>query len=186
MKTGFKTHCETTSEQIRQDLGLPYFSTLPARQLAKRIGVPIFTPAQIPELSSQSLEALKNTNDAWSAVTFYVAGDAYVIFNDDHSPARQESDLMHEMAHIICKHPPSRITSLGGITFRDFNTVQEEEAKWMGATLQIPRRGLMWALYRRMTIEAIAAHFGASEQLVRYRQNTTGALAQLVRTKAKF
>jgi Zn-dependent peptidase ImmA (M78 family) len=88
---------------------------------------------------------------------------------------------MHELAHVICKHTTIKLISKSGITFREFDEDQEAEARWMGAALQVPRRGLMWALYRGMTLEMIAEHFGASPQLVRYRQNVTGAKIQLVR-----
>jgi hypothetical protein len=37
--------------------------------------------------------------------------------------------------------------------------------------LQIPRRGLLWAVQKKMTINRIALHFNASEDMVKFRIN---------------
>ena len=90
---------------------------------------------------------------------------------------------MHEIAHIICKHaaPNSGINGF----LRSYDEAQEEEARYMGGCLQIPREGLLWALRRRMTKEQIAKHFLSSVDLVRYRQNVTGADKQIARERAR-
>lgn len=45
---------------------------------------------------------------------------------------------------------------------------------YLGGCLQIPRRGLLWAIQRQMTQTEIAVHFHASEEMVRFRSNVTG------------
>ena len=91
---------------------------------------------------------------------------------------------MHETAHILCAHPPAKIARIGGCSFRTYDPTHEGEAEWLGGCLQITREGLLWAIYQGMNNEDIAAHFGASLDMVRFRRNTTGVDAQIVRARA--
>jgi hypothetical protein len=52
---------------------------------------------------------------------------------------------------------------------------QEDEANWLAWAILLPREALVSALSRGMSIEAIAAHFGVSVTLVRFRAQKTGA-----------
>ena len=79
---------------------------------------------------------------------------------------------MHELAHLILVHPLERIYFAPDGTFgRDFNSVVETEAAYLGSCLQIPRRGLLWAVQKKKSNEEIAQHFGASIEMVCWRQN---------------
>jgi len=108
------------------------------------------------------------------------AGNRIIIHNQYHSIARQQSDIMHELAHIICKHERAQTTYDFPIPMgmRDFNEEQEEEAKCLGATLQIARPGLLWAKKKNMQTDEIASYFTASTDMVNYRMNTTGVFKQ--------
>ncbi|WP_461137388.1 ImmA/IrrE family metallo-endopeptidase, partial [Spirosoma terrae] len=51
----------------------------------------------------------------------------------------------------------------------------EQEAFYLGATLQLPRVALSWAVHgEQMTVEEIAKKFVASRQMVQYRINVMG------------
>lgn len=52
--------------------------------------------------------------------------------------------------------------------------IDEDEATYLGGCLQIPRRGLLWAVQQKMVLPRIATHFGASEEMVCFRSNMTG------------
>ena len=90
---------------------------------------------------------------------------------------------MHEAAHILRNHPPARIVSVGGCSFRTYSPEDEKEAEWLGGCLQITRDGLLWAIRKGMTNESIAAHFGASSEMVRFRRNTSGVDTQIARLR---
>lgn len=42
--------------------------------------------------------------DKWPALIFIKNDRRYIIHNPTHSPARQESKLMHELTHATCNH----------------------------------------------------------------------------------
>lgn len=183
MRRGFKSQAEDIACKLRAELGLRSESPLPAKELLAHLEVLVIHPRDVPGLRAEVIhEMLNGSSDYWSGVTIYDPwGKPFIIHNSSHAPTRQESDLMHEAAHILCKHPPGKIVRIGELSLRSYNEDHEEEAKWLGGCLQITRRGLLWAIGRDMTIEEIADHFGASQALARYRRNVTGADTQITR-----
>lgn len=183
MRRGFKTWAEEQATAFRLELGIRPDAPLPAERLAERLGACLLTPAEIPGMTPDLLEALLTRDTSgWSAVTVEFGDLPIVIYNVSHSLARQESDLMHEMSHIICKHPAMRMVKIAGLQMREYSEVQEEEATWLGGCLHLPRAALWNALRRGLTTAAIMERFNASEEMVRYRRNMTGVNVQLART----
>ncbi len=99
-----------------------------------------------------------------------------IIYNPFHSTARQQSDMMHELAHIICKHErkADEYDSELPVGLREYDKEKEEEAKCLGSTLQLSTPCLLWANKRSMSVEEIAEYFNASKDMVIYRRNMTG------------
>ena len=87
---------------------------------------------------------------------------------------------MHELAHVILGHnipdDLAQLCLIFGLHY--FNQKQEQEAKYLGACLQITRPGLQWALKRGFSEDQISDYFNASLDMVRYRLNITGVLIQ--------
>src|SRR5687767_8810768 len=105
---GFQTNCERLSLKFRKDTGLNLFEPLPARFLAEKLGVEVVTPAKIQGLSDEDKQILSGRGSReWSAVTIDLAGAQMIIHNDEHTAERQESNIMHEIAHIVCNHKVS-------------------------------------------------------------------------------
>ncbi|MGE0135846.1 MAG: ImmA/IrrE family metallo-endopeptidase [Dehalococcoidia bacterium] len=166
-------------------LGLPPHAPLSAIELAARLDVAVRGLADVPGVGMRELlQLLERDPGSWSAYTFQVQGRLFVIHNTAHEVARQESNLMHELAHLICEHTPRPFVKLDGVNFplRTYDEEQEGEASWLGATLQLPRRGLEWAHRQGMSHDEIAEHFGASLPQVRYRARMTGIERQYRRT----
>lgn len=186
MKRGFKAHAERVALEQRRLLLLNEREPLFARALTKRHKVRVLTPDEIPHISLEDLRQLLEIDDSgWSGVTLYARGKPWIIHNTSHSPARQESDLTHEVAHIVCKHQPDRLIAIEGTSFvlRTYNDEQEQEANWLAGCLKLPRTALLWAVKRGMDNELIAQYFHASLQLVQYRRNVTGIDSQLRRAR---
>jgi len=181
-KRGFKTWADNTAVELRTKLGLSPHSPLCAFDLCKVLNVPVLEPSQINGITNQDLSILSTESSHWSAATIPLhEGNYLIIHNPTHSPARQQSNLMHEIAHILCEHEVSQKTIETGLSgfLRNHDEQQENEAEWLGSCLQLPRPALIWALKQQMSQTDISNHFNASEEMVRYRINITGVKAQM-------
>lgn len=174
---GFTTRSEKIAEGYRSDLSLQTHDPLMASALAAHLGV------SICPISDYSKDVAALCNE-WSGVTIHDShGKPFIVHNSFHSPARQESTLMHELAHIICGHV--RADQYEGIAIpsnlRDYNPQQEQEAAYLGGCLQLPRIALLHVFKKQTTEEQIAELYGASLQMVRYRIRITGVMNQVRR-----
>lgn len=188
-KHGFKKQSEDKAKEFRVALKKEIHEPLPAAMLAEYLELDIKTPIEIFGGAGDALNTLINT-DEWSALTLPCkSGRNIIIHNDTHSINRQESNIMHELAHNICGHETSKSQQINGLGLfmREYNEEQEKEAEWLGACLQLPRIALLWALKRNMTQKEISEYYQASEDMVRFRVNTTGVKRQLsYRSKKKY
>ena len=184
---GFKKWADDTAIRFRLDLGLKSNDPLCAFRLSEYLDVPILTPHDVPGMSHNHLnQLLVEASAKWSAATIPVTDDKYIILhNPNHSEARQQSNLMHELAHVICGHKVPVATIATGLSgfLRNHDDSQENEAEWLGGCLQLPRTALIWALKNHMSHQEIADRFNASEEMVKYRINKTGVKIQLGRWK---
>lgn len=175
---GFKTKAENLAVEYRQKLSIHPCAPLPWQKLADFLNVPVFCVSNIIE-DENDLKLImgEGISGGFSAVRLKnVDGDNIILHNGSHSPARQESNIMHELAHIICGHKVSDdfLDVSIALNMRYFNERQEEEAKFLGACLQIAKPGLLMAAKRKMSYQEIADHFNASIDMVKYRMRITG------------
>jgi Zn-dependent peptidase ImmA (M78 family) len=180
-KRGFKTQAEKEAIKIRESLNIQKFEPLLASQLASHLSIKLITPNEVPGIDLKHLKQLANS-DEWSALTMLtIKGQRLIIHNDQHSKARQESNIMHEIAHVLCNYTTPDISSIDGVGIltRFYNEEQEKEADWLGACLKLPRDAIIWALRRKMNEEKISHYYSVSIDLVRFRINTTGAQKQI-------
>ena len=176
-RRGFKAWAEKKAVEYRITLSLRPTDPLPAVKLAEHLNVQIFIPAQIPGLSKEHLTHLERGED-WSALTYKIDSNCFIIHNNSHHSVRQESNIMHELAHIICEHKMGQLEHQAlGIPLREYDANQEAEAEWLGGCLQLPRVALYYKKAKNgLSIAEIAQLFNASEPMVKYRLGVTGLL----------
>jgi uncharacterized protein DUF955 len=187
VRWGFKSKAERRAVELRSELGLRAEAPLAARRLAKHLKVAVIGPAEIPGMTPALLDRpLVVDPSSWSARTISCHGRRVIIHNTAHSPCRQESDVMHELAHLLCEHQPSELIRLDGFPcpLRKFHAEHEDEAAWLGGCLQLPRPALWWAVRAGMTEMQIVEHFTASDDMVRYRRGKTGIDRQLAHMRS--
>lgn len=173
----FKRKCEAISTEKRHQLGLQSFDALPADCLATHLSVFIVPIESFKQLSKQSYAVLTTGNN-WSAAVIS-CDPIQIVHNPNHTGDRRESDLMHELGHIILKHPMAQFDARK----QPLRQKQyENEATYLGSCLQIPRRGLLWATQSGMTLTQIAEHFNASEEMVLFRSNAFGLRRSVEKT----
>lgn len=174
----FRKRCESISSEQRNMLGLRAFEPLPAALLAQSLSATIFFPQDIPNVEPDQVSRLLNS-DRWFAGIIREA-PLWIVHNPRHMPARQQSNLMHELAHILLRHKSVGFDTSTGLPMR--HDLDEDEATFLGGCLQITRRGLLWATQQGMAKSQIAEHFVASERMVAFRSNVTGIALQPHRT----
>lgn len=171
LSPSFRQRCESITTEQRDLLSLRAYDPLPAVVLAANLQAELLAPDQVPGIDSETA-TLMIAHDTWSAFILQKE-PLQIVYHPRHSPARHESNLMHEFAHVLLNHAMVGFDPRSGLPQR--RPRDEDEATYLGGCLQIPRRGLLWALQREMTIEQIATHFGASQDMVRFRANAIGA-----------
>jgi Zn-dependent peptidase ImmA (M78 family) len=182
LRRGFKSEAEKTALRYRSEIGIAAHSPLPAANLAEHLGISIMTPDEIKGISDEFLNLLLTApgKDAWSAAIFLKNDKKFIIHNPTHSLARQESNLMHELAHASCNHELCEMeTALSGlvIPLRKYDHVQEAEAECLGGCLQLPQKALYhYHHILHKSSDEIAEEFTASKQMVNYRLGITGVL----------
>lgn len=185
LRRGFKTECERTAAMVRRQHGLALSAPLNPRLLAGSLGAEVIAPDQLPTLSPKTCEQLLGDYaDEWSAVTF-PSEPPLIVFNPTHSVARQNSDLMHELAHMLLKHAPTMvfIHPKTQLAIRTFDSPQEEEANWLCGTLLLPREALLLIKRSDWSHEKSCSEYGVSADMLNYRLNTSGVNMQYQRTK---
>ncbi len=177
LKRGFKAESERISQRLRTELDISVNEKLCGFVLAKHLGVKIFIPKELGFSGQEEKKLLLDSG--WSAFSSNKKGQYFIIHNNSHSPERQQSNLMHELAHIICKHEISEEKKNLPYFMRYYDPEQEAEAEYLGAVLQLPRDGLLYHLKNGETIHEIANHFGASVKMTSFRINKSGIKKQI-------
>ena len=179
---GFKTRCENIAQSVRSDLDLHPSDPLPATELATYLGVRVIIPSDIAGMSGASLRTLMVDEPTdWSALTVSGSGGTLVICNPNNSPRRRESDIAHELAHLLLRHSPSILMFApdGTWTLRSYDEQQEQEAAWLSGCLLLPRPALLKIAALRLNPREATRHYGVSERLLKYRTEITGVKRQM-------
>lgn len=182
LRRGFKSQSEKRALELRRALSRKLTDALSARDVAQHYEVTVWNPNDVSGVSVSDLQQLLGAgNDEWSGFTLRVAGRHLVVLNSAHSPRRQNSVLMHEIAHIVLGHDLASATFTEGGNFvpSTYNQDQEDEAAWLGGTLLLPRPALLWMRGQGLSEESAATHFGVSPDLLRWRIRMTGIDYQL-------
>jgi Zn-dependent peptidase ImmA (M78 family) len=183
-RRGFKAWCERVAANLRMELALQPFDPLPPTLVAESMRVRMIAADALEGVPKDVAKRLLTQHSRnWSAVTVSAGDRHLIVFNSAHSAARQANDLMHELAHLILKHEPSKtfMDPGKGLMIRSYDKGQEDEANWLAAALLLPREALLQLRGRRTPSAAICEKFGVSEELLTMRTRTTGVERQLAR-----
>jgi Zn-dependent peptidase ImmA (M78 family) len=181
-KRGFKSQCERRSVELRKDFGLQPHEPLLAMEVAKKSDVLVWTEKDIQGLRDDDIKQLTlNDPDSWAAFTMRFQDKHLIVYNSTQSPPRQNSVVMHEMAHIILGHEltSALITEEGHFVPVMYNQDQEDEADWLAGTLLLPRPALLRIKYKNLDNSFASEHFKVSLQMLTWRLRMTGVDSQI-------
>jgi hypothetical protein len=187
-RRGFKSWCEETAVKVRTNQNLTPTSPLSALVLARELRVEVLPPSELRYLAPDVIRRLTREHaDCWSAITIPGKRSTLIVYNPAHSEARQNSDLMHELAHIFLGHKPTFvfIDPQTGLAIREHDKPQEEEAAWLSGCLLLPRVILTHIKSSRMQHDLACRHYCVSQQMLSYRMNVSGVNLQHSRTQAR-
>lgn len=180
LRSGFTRDAESIAEGVRRELGLGNIVKLDPHALADHLDVPVLSLTQLSQVGTSvpgidaAIDVLRGPEQsALSAVTVFAGTHRLIVYNDQHAPARQASDICHEIAHGLLLHTPSPALDDHGC--RAWNTDVENEADYLGGALLMPGKGARWVAKCGMTPATAAARFGCSHEMVNWRINESGA-----------
>jgi len=185
-RRGFKSWCEETALKVRTHQGFAPTASLSPFVLARELRVEVIEPSALKDLPEDVRRRLLGEHsDTWSAVTIPGKRTHLVVYNPKHSTARQNSDLMHELAHILLGHKPTMmfLDPHNDLALRTHNQSQEEEANWLAGCLLLPREVLLH-IKKSGLGDGLACHqYGVSQKMLTYRMNVSGVSLQVRRAQ---
>lgn len=167
---------ERNGLKLRNWLKLNKYDPMNPENLAKKMGVDLYTPKDVSALPNEILQnLLEEANKNWSAGTMISHnGKPFIIYNPNHSEERKRATLMEELAHLYLNHKPSEFIHFNGIAFRTHKQTVETQAYWVGSASLIPRHVLEVSVEKNISREYVAEKFLVSIDLVKFRENVTG------------
>jgi Zn-dependent peptidase ImmA (M78 family) len=178
LRRGFLAEAERHAARIRSELGKSPESKLSTAEIAGHLGIRVIAADELIDIARlQELERIQAF--AFSACTFDLNEVRVIVYNPVRSLERRESDIGHEISHIILDHELSALRTIAGTPFRTCQPDQEEEATNLAGTLLLPRPLLLSAVRRGLGAEDIAERCGITVDMARFRLNRTGVTRQV-------
>jgi len=185
-RRGFKSQCERRATEFRKQLGHEAVSPLTAGELAEMLGVTVWSTNDVTDLPDKDSLVLNNADDdSWSALTLRIGNDNLVVYKPVQSVGRQNSVIMHELAHITLGHQLAEacVFEDGSLAPGNFSQEQEDEADWFAGTLLLPRAALLSIRRRGLTNTKACNEFSVSESMLIWRIRMTGVDNQMSRSR---
>lgn len=184
VRRGFRAEAERIAVSVRSDLKLRPTDPLPLEDACSIRGIEVISAGDLVD-PERLVELERIQAYSFSACTLEARGRKVIIYNPIRSEARRKSDIAHELSHLLLEHELTEIREVGGVFFRTCQADQEEEATNLAGALLLPRPLLLRAVRRGKDERAIARANGVTEEMARFRLNTTGVRRQVERARAK-
>jgi hypothetical protein len=181
VKRGFKSWADKKSLEVRKGIGLRSNDTLDCLLLSENLGIPIITLSDLNDLGfpREHFLRLRSQDSDFFACMVQTPVGLILINNHNTSQKRSNSNIVHELSHVLCGHKFLTTIPINGSILREFDKDCEDEANWLAGCLLLPRDGLVWACRKGLTISQISQHFNASETMTKWRYNVTGVSRQI-------
>ena len=181
---GFKSKANRIAVGLRHQLGLPPQSPMDVRSLAAHLGISVVTLSTFSQWCAEQVAQLTRHDAGGFSASLISFGDGrrMIIVNDEHSPARQNSDIAHEIGHTLLAHTLEVLSSMMGC--RDFDPDLEDEANHLGGYLLVPNQAAWRIVNSGMGHELAQTTYGVSRQMLDWRLNMSGARQRLQRSSA--
>ncbi|HXL95670.1 MAG TPA: ImmA/IrrE family metallo-endopeptidase [Streptosporangiaceae bacterium] len=178
LRRGFLAEAERHATRIRSELGRDSTDQISMQDVAKHLGIRVISADELIDVSRlHELERIQAF--AFSACTFDIKETKVIVFNPIRTAERRESDVGHEVSHVLLGHELSALRTIDGTPFRTCQPDQEEEATNLAGTLLLPRPLLFCAVKQGLGEQEIAQRYGVSVEMARFRLNRTAVAKQI-------
>lgn len=181
LRRGFKTEASALAKEVRAELDLGPFDRLDPLALAAHLEIPVIPLSKLRSTCEGARYFLDIDPKPFSAGTIFDGHARVIVHNDAHSPARQNSNLAHELGHGLLLHEPQ--PALDAIGCRKWDQTIEEEADRLRDELLMTREMAVAVARGRFSEKEARERLQISKDLVTYRLNMTGARKQAERER---
>jgi IrrE N-terminal-like domain len=129
---GFLAQAERHAARIPDELGLGPADPIDIHAIARQLGVRVVAADELVDIARlQELERIQAF--AFSACTLDIRGTKVIVFNPLRSPARTQSDLAHEVSHLLLGHDLDEVRMVAGCRFGPAGpTRRKRRPTWAG------------------------------------------------------
>ena len=174
MRRGFKKEAKEIAREVRGDLGVGITDPLDPWKLAEELAIPVMRLSDFRESAEVAFRYFSGLGQSvFSAVTVFDSNRRLIVHNDSHSPARQASNVCHELAHGLLLHPPAPAFDDQGCRY--WSKEIEDEANWLSGVLLVPDEVAIAVVKRGIDLGQAASYYGVSAQMMTFRINVSGA-----------
>lgn len=174
LRRGFRREAEEYAQEFRAELGLRDYDPLDPRLLAEHLGICVHALSKQPDVPEAVKEHFaRGGNSDFSATTLADGTYREIIHNDFQHPNRQNSNIIHEISHILLGHPPR--PPMRNDSCMNFDASMEKEASELGFTLLVPKVAALYTVENCRDLQAACRFYGVSLSLLQYRIRITNA-----------
>ncbi len=182
---GFKKEAEDYAKEFREELSLLPHEPLCPRKLAKLLDIPVFGLRDSPVLDANIITHWQNSaTGEFSGLIIQDGTRKEIHHNDFHHPRRQNSNIAHELAHIILGHDLQVPIQKNGE--RKYDRAIEDEAKWLGSTLLLPKAATVYIVKNGLLKSDIEDQYNVSHSLYKYRVQVTDTMRLVQNSRKKY
>lgn len=171
----FLRFVEENGIALRAKAGLGPWGRLDPFIAADKLGVVVVELQHLQQLSEAERQEIAGIDArTWSGGAMPLPnGKLLVVLNPNQTPERAVVTFMEEVAHEHFGHTPTVLTiEPNGVLGRAYDTIAEKEAFWTAAAALLPSAVVARAVWHGVQVEALAASYGVSTELVEFRIKT--------------
>lgn len=177
-RRGFKAEAERLALDVRAEVDASAYGRLAPERVADAYGIPLLGLSDLAY--PESIGDDGGLGGEVSAVTVVAGPRRLIVVNDRMSRVRQRSAVAHELAHLLLEHEPETIAE----GRRESQPAAEAEADWLAGCLLVPKGAAIGCAMAGMGDRAVAARYGTSVALARWRMNASGSRVIARRARA--
>lgn len=172
---GFKAKANRIAVGVRHQIGLRPEAPIDLRALATRLSLTLVPISDFDgTCPRQVAQLVEKDSRTFSALLLPIGrGRRIILYNDGHSKGRFNSNIAHEISHVLLAHPPASPFDHSGC--RAFDRDIEDEANCLAGHILIPDEAAWKIVKSGLPQPAACDRYGVSQEMLEFRLNSSGA-----------